>query len=90
RNAISPDALVIWHLVGVLIILVPGGLAIQSGLPGPLQVFKDHPTSEVMFDWPMVMALSLVVPAFLLLNIFAAFAALRARHSKTLRKETLS
>ncbi|GFE65880.1 hypothetical protein [Litoreibacter roseus] len=75
RGAVSADALVLWNIVGVLLILIPGGVALQSGLPGPLRVFTDAPTSEVMLDWPMVLAPGLVVPAFLLLNLLAAFAA---------------
>ena len=39
RRSISPDALLIWHVTGILIILVPGGLAMQSGLPGSFEVF---------------------------------------------------
>ncbi|UWR21214.1 hypothetical protein [Sulfitobacter sp. S190] len=81
RSRISADALGLWHIVGVLIIIVPGLIAIQTGLPGPMRVFSEYPTSEVMLDWPMVLAPSLVVPNFLLLNVLAAFAAYRRRVS---------
>ncbi|MEM7488665.1 MAG: hypothetical protein AAF390_06025 [Pseudomonadota bacterium] len=77
RGALSADALAIWHLSGMAIILLPGMVAIQSGLPGPWRVFHNAPTSEVMLDWPMVMAPSLVVPCFLLLNLLGAVAAFR-------------
>ncbi|PTX55706.1 hypothetical protein C8N43_0346 [Litoreibacter ponti] len=79
RGTLSHDALMMWHIVGVLIIVLPGGIAMQSGLPGPWRVFHEYPTSQAMLDWPMVLAPSLVVPIFLLLNIFAAVAAHRAR-----------
>lgn len=75
RNQVSADALMLWHIVGVLIIIIPGEIAMQTGLPGPMRVFTQYPTSEVMLDLPMVLAPSLVVPSFLLLNILAAFAA---------------
>lgn len=80
REQVSADALLIWHVVGVLIILVPGELAIQSGLPGRLQAFEyagSH-SSAPLLDFPMVLAPSLIVPLFLLLNLFGAFAAYRS------------
>lgn len=75
RGRISSDALVLFHAVGLLIILLPAQIAIQAGLPGPLQKFSEAPTSEVMFDFPMVLAPSLVVPIFLMLNLLGILAA---------------
>lgn len=89
-GSVSADALAIWHLVGVLIILMPGELVLQTGLPGPLRVFTEYPTSEVMLDWPMALAPSLVVPCFLLLNIFGAVAAFRSHGLSNPGKDTLS
>lgn len=76
RGRISSDALVVFHAVGLLIILLPAQIAIQAGLPGPLQKFSEAPTSEAMLDFPMVLAPSLVVPTFLLLNLLGILAAL--------------
>ncbi|MEM9122163.1 MAG: hypothetical protein AAGB03_02470 [Pseudomonadota bacterium] len=76
---LSSDALVIWHAVGVALIVIPGEIAIQMGLHGPIQHFSEAPTTEVMFDSPLVLAPSAVVPAFVLLNLFAIYAALRQR-----------
>ena len=72
---LSRDALVIWHAVGILVIVVPGGAAIQTGLPGPMQLFAEPPTAEAMFDFPMVLAPSVVVPVFMMLNMLAIAAA---------------
>ncbi|WP_029921942.1 hypothetical protein [Nevskia soli] len=72
---ISNDALMFWHMAGFLIIIVPGELAIQSGLPGPAQVFSHLPSSESMLTFPMVLAPSLVVPNFLLLNLLGVYSA---------------
>ena len=74
---LSQDAVALWHFVGVAIIVLPGEIAMQSGLPGPWQVYSNPPTSAVMLDWPMVLAPSLVVPVFLLLNLFGATAIIR-------------
>ena len=72
---IHSDALVLWHITGIALILVPGLLALQTGLPGAMQVFDRPPTSAVMLDWPMVLGPTLVVPVFLLLNLLGAAAA---------------
>lgn len=77
HGRVHPDALVLWHLVGIALILVPGLPALQSGLPGPLQAFETYPTSAVMLDWPMVLGPTLVVPIFLLFNLLGALAARR-------------
>lgn len=79
-HRISVDALALWHVVGLLIIMLPGELAIQTGLPGKLQIFSAPPTAEIMLAFPMVLAPSLVVPIFLMLNILGAYAALRSEH----------
>ncbi|MFK8183333.1 MAG: hypothetical protein AB8B99_08155 [Phormidesmis sp.] len=80
-NQISLDALVLWQVVGILIIVIPGELAIQTALPGPLEVFSNAPTASVMLDYPMVLAPSLVVPIFFLFNAMGAASAIVAAHS---------
>lgn len=77
-HRLSPDALAIWHITGFAIIAVPGFGAIQFGLPGPAQLpaLSLEPTSAAMLDFPMALAPTLVVPIFLALNIWGAWAAL--------------
>ena len=72
---LSSDALIIWHAVGILLLVVAGPASIQTGLPGPLQLFHEPPTAETMFDFPMVLAPSVVVPAFMMLNLLGIAAA---------------
>ena len=84
KQRVHPDALFVWHCVGIALILVPGNLALQLGLPGPLQVFATEPTAAVMLDWPMALAPTLVVPIFLLFN---GLGALNAR-TQRLRVES--
>lgn len=72
---ISADALILWHITGIVIVAVPGVLAIQAGLPGAMQVFSQPPTAEIMLEYPMVLGPSLVVPLFFLFNGLGAWAA---------------
>lgn len=83
KSRLSANTIVLWHCVGILIILVPGGLAIQTALPGLLEVFSESPTAQVMLDYPMVLAPSLVVPIFFLFNALGAAAAITQLHPKT-------
>ncbi|MEM1180677.1 MAG: hypothetical protein AAGM22_20185 [Acidobacteriota bacterium] len=75
EGRLHSDGLVIWHWVGFLLVAAPGEIATQAGLPGPLQVFDQAPTSEVILEWPLVLAPGLVVPIFLLLNLLGAYSA---------------
>lgn len=72
---LSSDALVVWHAVGILLLVVAGPASIQTGLPGPFQLFHEPPTAETMFDFPMVLAPSVVVPVFMMLNLLGIAAA---------------
>ena len=73
RNLISSSALIVWHVVGVMIIILPGGLAIQSSLPGWLSEASGMPASDSILSFPMALAPSLVVPIFLIFSAFAVF-----------------
>jgi hypothetical protein len=42
------------------------------GLSGPLHVFDGPPASEALFVFPMALAPTVVVPFFLLLNLWSA------------------
>ena len=76
---ISSDALAIWHAVGIFVVALPGEIAIQTGLPGPMQIFTDAPTAEIMLEFPLVLGPSLVVPCFLMLNLLGILNTLRVR-----------
>lgn len=65
-------SLIAWNLVGVAVIL-PASPLMQMGLPGPLEVFTSEPTASRMLEFPMVLAPTLVVPMFVLLNMVAAW-----------------
>ncbi len=87
RRNLSEDALIIWHLVGVLIIILPGEWAIQAGLPGPLGAY-DYTgihSSAPMLEYPMVLAPSFVVPIFLILNLLGAYGAWQRSKTQKLK-----
>ncbi len=73
RSSLSEKYLMIWNLVGALVVGVPALMFFQTGLPGPIQLFKAYPTTEKLLEFPMVLAPSLVVPTFILLNILVVW-----------------
>ncbi|NQU70231.1 MAG: hypothetical protein HQ514_06755 [Rhodospirillales bacterium] len=72
RNKISGGMVAFWNLIGAMII-VPGGLVLlQMGLPGPWHVFTASPTILTIFEFPMALAPTVVVPIFIMLNLLIA------------------
>jgi hypothetical protein len=65
-------AIAIWHLIGALIIVPPGMVLLQMGLPGAWQVFTAEPTIATIFAFPMALAPTLVVPTFIAANLLVA------------------
>lgn len=68
---LSSDAAVLWHTTGIVIIVLPAGLAIELGMPGRLSYLWPEASSQAIFAFPMVLAPSLVVPGFLILSLLA-------------------
>lgn len=66
---INSRALIIWHIIGVLIIVPTAPLLLQLGLPGTLQIFIHPPTAEAVYTFPMSLAPIMVVPTFVTFNL---------------------
>jgi len=65
RNAIGNGFLMIWNLIGPAIILLPTFLF--------MNYFMNEPGFIFIFEFPMVLAPSIVVPVFLFLNFLLAW-----------------
>lgn len=64
----SARALIIWNGLGVVAIVPAGPILMQMGLPGPFHIFTSAPDARALFDYPMVMAPTLLVPFFVTMN----------------------
>jgi len=71
KKGYRPTTLIVWNLLGIAVIL-PAPLLLQLGLPGPLQTFTDSPDGRALFEYPMVLAPTLVVPLFITMNAIQA------------------
>lgn len=65
REAVAARALMIWNLVGAAIILVPTF--------GFMHYFMNEPGFIFIFQFPMVLAPSIVVPIFVFINVLSAW-----------------
>jgi len=59
-----------WNILGLLAILPAASIVGQMGLPGVMYYFTSLPDARALFDYPMVLAPTLVVPFFLIMNGF--------------------
>ena len=65
RNAVSHLFLAIWNLVGALLILLPTFI--------PMNYWMNEPGFVFIFEFPMVLAPSIVLPIFIFLNLLVAW-----------------
>jgi len=65
RKGISNEFLIFWNLLGAAIILVP--------VFGLMPYWMNEPGFSFIFEFPMVLAPSVVVPIFILFNLLTAW-----------------
>lgn len=76
RKGLSQRSLIIWNMIGAAIVM-PAAPLLQMGLPGRMQIFTAEPSAQRLFDFPMVIAPTLVVPLFFLFNILAVWSLMK-------------
>jgi hypothetical protein len=79
RNVVGHGVVIIWNLVGATIIVPIALVLLQMGLPGAWHVFIDFPTIATIFEFPMALAPTVVVPIFVLMNILIAIRLMERR-----------
>ena len=61
---------IIWNLFGIADLIVAVGLGIMTS-PGPTQVFRTAPTSELMTHFPMALVPTFLVPLAFTLHVIS-------------------
>jgi hypothetical protein len=74
RNRLSDRALMLWHLTGALVILIP--------VIGLMPLFMREELITGLFAFPMVLAPALVVPSLVMLNLLVAWRLLEKELAK--------
>ncbi len=63
---------IIINLIGFIIIVPFGTVLINVGLPGAMYMIEETPSLKTIFEFPMALAPTLVVPIFVMINLFVA------------------
>ena len=63
---------IIINLIGFIIIVPFGTILMNVGLPGAMYMIEEFPSLETIFEFPMALAPTLVVPIFVMVNLFVA------------------
>lgn len=64
--------LIAWNLAGMAV-LMAAPVLMQMGLPGPFHIFSDPPDARALFEFPMVLAPTLVVTLMFFTNGWHAY-----------------
>lgn len=72
HNAVGYGSVIVWNLIGAAIIVPIGLVLLQMGLPGAWHIFTDSPTIATIFEFPMALAPTVVVPIFVMMNLVTA------------------
>lgn len=79
RKEVGHGMVIVWNLIGATIIVPIGIILLQMGLPGAWHVFSDSPTIATIFQFPMALAPTVVVPIFVMMNLFTAIRLMERR-----------
>ncbi len=69
RQSVGLTMVLFWNAIGAMIILPFGVVLLQVGLEGPWQIFNETPSIITIFEFPMALAPTLVVPIFIVVNL---------------------
>lgn len=83
RGRLTERGFMIWNLIGALVIVPSAPILLQLGMPGPLYVFTDLPDARAVFTYPMSIAPMIVVPLFVLINLWVAWRLWERRRAMT-------
>jgi hypothetical protein len=72
RGVWQEKSAIIINLIGFIIIVPFGMLLINAGLPGAMYMIEESPSLATIFEFPMALAPTLVVPLFVMVNFFVA------------------
>ncbi len=72
RGVWKERSAILINLIGFVIIVPIGMLLINVGLPGAMYLVAETPSLKTIFELPMALAPTLVVPIFVMINLLVA------------------
>ena len=73
---------IIINLIGFIIIVPIGMILMNVGLPGPMYMIEESPSLKTIFEFPMALAPTLVVPIFVMVNLLVALRLIKRKRSQ--------
>jgi hypothetical protein len=68
RPGSARSSLIVWNLAGASIFL-PAGILMHVSMPGPVQLFTSGPTTQTLFEFPLALVPTFLVPCFVGLHV---------------------
>jgi len=72
KKGYSSQTLIAWNVLGIMV-LMAAPILMQLGLPSPVYLLNSQPDARKLFEFPMVLAPTLVVTTLLFMNGWCAF-----------------
>lgn len=79
---------IIVNLIGFIIIVPFGSILMNVGLPGAMYMIEETPSLKTIFEFPMALAPTLVVPIFVMLNLFVALRLMKRQRSDRAKEKS--
>lgn len=77
------------NLLGFIVIIPFGMGLINFGLKGPLYYINETPSLATIFEFPMALAPTVVVPIFVMVNLFVAIRLIQLTKSSEVRQKEM-
>jgi hypothetical protein len=81
RGVWKERSAIIINLIGFIIVGPIAMVLINVGLPGPLYMIEESPSLKTIFEFPMALAPTLVVPIFAMINLLVALRLMKRQRS---------
>lgn len=82
RGVLKAKSAIIINLIGFLIIVPLGMILINVGLPGAMYMIEESPSLKTIFEFPMALAPTLVVPIFVIVNLLVALRLIKRKENQ--------
>ena len=73
---------IIINLIGFIIIVPFSLILINMGLPGAMYMIEESPSLKTIFEFPMALAPTLVVPIFVMVNLLVALRLIKRKRTR--------
>lgn len=81
KGVLKEKSAIIINMIGFIIVAPLAMTLINMGLPGAMYMIEESPDLKTIFELPMALAPTLVVPIFAIVNLFVALRLIKRKRS---------